>query len=89
MLIGQVVSRRRRVIAAKKPGESNRYVIVLRVEGAGESKQAEMWSDTALPINLPQVGERVALKVEVRAYVQGGFARHSLTFGAGEKGESF
>jgi hypothetical protein len=88
-LSGTVISRRRRVISAKKPGDNERYVIVLRVEGGGMSATAETWSDVKLPVGLPQLGDDVSLAVEVRSYVQGGLARHTLVFGGGEKGEAF
>jgi len=84
-----VETRRRRTIAAKKPNEPDRYVIALRVEGRGNSQVAEMWSNTRHPIGLPEVGDQVDLPIDVRAYVQGGLARYSLTFGGAEKGETF
>lgn len=89
LLAGEVLDRRRRTITGKKAGEADRFVIALSVTGAGHNYTAEMWSDSRLPDGVPNVGDRVAIPVEVRAYVQGGLARHTLVFGKSAKGESF
>ena len=89
LLSGTVVARRRRTIASKKPGESDRFVIQLAVAGSGGMRIAEMWSDMRLPIGVPELGDQVSIPVEVRCYVQGGMARHTLVFGGAEKGEAF
>ena len=74
---------------AKKPGQNDRYVISLRVEGGGQSATAEMWSDIKTPLGLPELGDHVSLPVAVRAFVQAGVAHHTLTFGEQNKGECF
>lgn len=89
ILVGKVMSRRRRTVQSKKQGVPDRFVISLRVEGAGLLYTAEAWSETRMPVGIPDIGDEVELGVEARAYVQAGVARCTLTFGGIEKGEEF
>ena len=89
LLVGKLVARRRRTVPAKKPGQSDKFVIMLQVEGAGTFNTAETWSDIMNPLGLPELGDYVKLPVQVRTYVQGGLAKYTLVFGEELKGEAF
>ena len=88
-LSGQCIGRQRREFPGKD-GKPTRFVIVVTVLTADGVHKPERWSDTAMPSDVPAVGDHVCLKVRIGLFTpKGGGTGYRLSWGPPDNGTEF